>query len=115
MSQENILEYLRRTPHNTNVNVVKGMIGSNDNSEDSNNYLVVYTRDSANFTIEYLNINDTIIFPELSGYNDTWSYFIENGENNDGGAYNPGDTLSISEIIEKYPHGIIFFAAISTI
>lgn len=27
MSQENILDYLRRTPHNTNVNVVKGMIG----------------------------------------------------------------------------------------
>lgn len=26
MSQENILDYLRQTPHNTNVNVVKGMI-----------------------------------------------------------------------------------------
>ena len=32
MSQENILEYLRKTPHNTNVNVVKGMIGNTGRS-----------------------------------------------------------------------------------
>lgn len=32
MSQENILDYLRQTPHNTNVNVVKGMIGNTGSS-----------------------------------------------------------------------------------
>lgn len=36
MSQENILDYLRQTPHNTNVNVVKGMIGNTGGSDDSN-------------------------------------------------------------------------------
>lgn len=33
MSQTNILEYLRKTPHNTNVNVVKGMIGNTGSSD----------------------------------------------------------------------------------
>ena len=32
MANKDILQYLRKTPHNTNVNVVKGMIGNNSNS-----------------------------------------------------------------------------------
>ena len=32
MSQENVLDYLRQTPHNTNVNVVKGMISNTGSS-----------------------------------------------------------------------------------
>ena len=33
MSNNDILQYLRKTPHNTNVNVVKGMIGNESGSE----------------------------------------------------------------------------------
>ena len=47
MSQENILDYLRKTPHNTNVNVVKGMISNSGSSlpevtiEDNGDILTV--------------------------------------------------------------------------
>ena len=32
MAQQDVLDYIRKTPHNSNVNVVKGMLGDSSNS-----------------------------------------------------------------------------------
>ena len=57
MANNDILQYLRETPHNTNVNVVKGMIGNGNGSGSDSNKVTIYEGE----------ITTTTIFSSMSG------------------------------------------------
>lgn len=79
MANKSILEYLRETPYNTNVNVVKGMIGNSGDGEKSEAKITIMIGENDNLylseeDITFLqslppvyNINQYNIYVYLSG------------------------------------------------
>lgn len=106
MANKDILQYLRKTPHNTNVNVVKGMIG-NESGSGAIEMETVFDEDISltyngvgysTVTASYTNNNngipsyngylkaslDDIIIPGISssmGFNTSNSFNLGNGSN----------------------------------
>ena len=72
MANNDILQYLRKTPHNTNVNVVKGMIG-NESGSGAIEMTTLFEDDiMLTYTIGQFG-------PPTGGYDDNFTIQVTNG------------------------------------